>query len=346
MKPFVLEMTPAELAALIAKWGESSYRAGQLSNWVYRGLVNDFEEMTDLPVSLRQRLASEVGLGGLSLVGVRSSPDGLTRKWLFELPDGVRIETVLMCYDKRRTVCVSTQAGCAMGCVFCATGHMGLARNLSSGEIVEQVRFAARALKDDEDHSRVTNVVFMGMGEPFANYVSTMKAITSLTDPDRFEMGARRITVSTVGLVPGIDRFAGEGTQVNLSVSLHAASDTLRSRIVPVSRKYPLADLFRSVEGYIEKTNRRVTFEWAMISGVNDSREEAVNLAALVRGLLCHINLIPVNPVDDYSHSASSQRSVDGFRSVLEKAGIPTTVRLRRGLDIGAGCGQLCARER
>ncbi len=342
---YLLDLTPSELEGLLTEWGEPAYRSKQVSRWLYKGLARSFDEMTDISSPLRARLSKETTLSNLVPIRELKSSDRYTRKWLFVLPDDTRVETVLMSYEKRRTACISTQVGCGMGCVFCATGRMGLTRNLSAGEIVEQVTFVARELISSGHGAPLTNVVFMGMGEPFANYVNTITAIRCLISPDSFDMGARRITVSTVGLVPAIDKFGREGFQVNLSVSLHAAIDDLRSRLMPVNDQYPLGELIRSVEDYIDKTNRRVTFEWALIKGVNDTVEEAKALVSLVRGLLCHVNLIPVNPVEGYPGQASPHRAVDAFRSELEKAGIPSTVRLRRGIDIEAGCGQLFAGE-
>jgi 23S rRNA (adenine2503-C2)-methyltransferase len=341
----LLDLTPSELEGLLTEWGEPAYRSKQITRWLYKGLARSFDEMTDLSTSLRARLSKETTLCNLVPIRELESSDRHTRKWLFALPDETRVETVLMSYEKRQTACISTQVGCGMGCVFCATGRMGLKRNLSAGEIIEQVTFVARELIFSEPGAQLTNVVIMGMGEPFANYVNTMTAIRCLISRDGFDMGARRITVSTVGLVPAIDKFGREGFQVNLSVSLHAATDDLRSRLVPVNGQYPLNELIRSVEDYIDRTHRRVTFEWALIKGVNDTVEEAKALVSLVRDLLCHVNLIPVNPVEGYPGQSPPRRAVEAFRSELEKAGIPSTVRLRRGIDIEAGCGQLFAGE-
>ena len=258
---------------------------------------------------------------------------------MFELPDERQIETVLMGYESRRTTCISTQAGCAMGCVFCATGQMGFRRHLSAGEIVEQVLWFARELKAADDH--LTNIVVMGMGEPFHNYDATMEAVDRLNDPRGFNFGARRITISTVGLVPMIERFAAEKRQVNLAVSLHAATDDLRAELLPINRKYPLAVLFAAVRRYYAETHRRVTFEWALIEGKNDTPEQARALASWVKGLPCHVNVIPLNPTRDYAGQATTRERAAAFKAALESYGIPCTIRVRRGIDINAGCGQL-----
>jgi 23S rRNA (adenine2503-C2)-methyltransferase len=244
-----------------------------------------------------------------------------------------------MRYEKRNTLCISTQAGCAMGCVFCATGQMGFKRHLSSGEIVAQVMYYARLLH--EQNERVTNVVLMGMGEPFHNYDNTMAAIDRLNDESGFNFGARRFTISTVGLVPFIRRFADETRQVNLAVSLHAADDETRGAMMPVNKKYPIAEVIEASKYYVHKTGRRITFEWALIYGVNDSPETARKLAALLKGMICHVNAIPLNPTTGYEGKATDRQRAEKFKETLEQAGVPCTIRMRRGIDIAAGCGQL-----
>ena len=295
--------------------------------------------MSSLPQRLRERLAEETTVNPLSPVAILDSTDGYTRKALFALPDGRQIEAVLMRYDTRQTLCISTQAGCAMACPFCATGQMGFMRNLSAGEIVAQVLHYARLLSREE--KEVTNIVFMGMGEPLANYAETWRAIRRLNDPAGFNLGARRMTVSTVGLVPAIRQMSKEAEQVGLAVSLHAPTDELRNVIVPINRRYPLAMLLKGVRDYIATTRRRVTFEYALMDGLNDSDPQADQFAALVQELLCHVNLIPLNPTPDSPWSGSPDERVYAFRDRLLAAGVPTTVRLRRGIDIAAGCGQL-----
>ncbi len=345
MKQFLLDMSHEELENLFFAWHEPSYRVDQVSKWIYKNLASSFEEMSDLPAGLRKRLDGETSLSQLQAVEELLSRDGFTRKWVLSLPDETQIETVLMRYDRRQTACISTQAGCGMRCLFCATGLMGIKHSLSAGQIVEQVLFIARKLVSAAKPSHLSNIVIMGMGEPFANYENTIKAIRNLVDPKGFGIGARRITLSTVGLVPGIERFAGEGLQVNLSISLHAATDDLRSKLVPVNKRYKLEDLMRSVRNYIDSTNRRVTFEWVLIHGMNDSVEDARALVSLVQGMLCHVNLIPINPVKGLSLEVSPRHAIEAFQRELNQAGIPNTVRMRRGQDIQAGCGQLCTEE-
>jgi len=385
----LLDLSYEDLVGLLAEWGQPRYRADQIWDWVYRKLATDARQMSNLPGELRARLAALTVIDPLERLLEQRSADGQTIKWLFRLPaldapvaEAATIETVLMFYDEagiaardRRTVCISTQAGCAMGCAFCATGQGGLARNLTAGEIVAQVLAAARWLRDaggqrpgegDGASSlastsgagsarRLTHVVVMGMGEPFANFEALWEALRRITDPRGFGLGARHITVSTVGLPQGIRRMTEEplhpsvsAGQINLAISLHAPNDTLRSQLVPVNRRYPIAALMAAVQDYIARTNRRVTFEYALIDGVNDAPELARELAGLLRPLraatgavLCHVNLIPLNPVPHSSYCPSPPPRVAAFQAILEKAGIPTTVRSRRGLDIDAGCGQL-----
>ncbi len=337
--PSIFDLSPSDLAAFVAAQKQPAYRAAQIWNALYRELAAEAKALTTIPSALRGALASAFAFTQLSAVKEARSSDKQTRKVLFELPDGKRIETVLMGYEQRRTLCISTQAGCAMGCVFCATGQMGFKRHLSAGEIVEQVLWFARELKRRDD--RLTNIVVMGMGEPFHNYDATLAAIDRLNDPAGFNFGARRVTISTVGLVPMIERFAEERRQVNLAVSLHAATDALRSELLPINKKYPLAALFAAVRKYFETTRRRVTFEWALIEGKNDSPEQARELARLAEGILCHVNVIPLNPTRDYAGQASTRERAAAFKAMLEGHGVPCTIRVRRGIDIAAGCGQL-----
>lgn len=337
--PSLLDLSLLQLKSLIAAWGEPAYRAEQIESWLYQRYVTDVAQMTSLPKRLRQRLAEETTVDPLAPVIILDSADGYTRKALFALPDGRQVEAVLMRYDKRQTLCISTQAGCAMACPFCATGQMGFMRNLTAAEIVAQVLYYARLLTEEE--KQVTNLVFMGMGEPLANYGETWRAIRRLNDPHGFNLGARRMTLSTVGLVPAIRRMSKEPEQVGLAVSLHAPTDELRDVIVPVNRRYPLAMLMQSIRDYLAATHRRVTFEYALMDQVNDSDKQADQFAALVEGLLCHINLIPLNPTPDSPWSGSPDERVYAFRDRLIAAGLSTTVRLRRGIDIAAGCGQL-----
>jgi 23S rRNA (adenine2503-C2)-methyltransferase len=349
------DLTYAQLAGLLADWGEPRFRTDQIWRWLYRSLANDFTAMANLPAQLRTRLAAETDLVQLVPLAEQESPTGQTHKVLFRLGDGNTIESVLMRYHDRRTACISTQVGCGMGCTFCATGQGGLSRNLSAGEIVAQLLHFARAIRQVEiaqataqgtmaslgEHP-VTNVVLMGMGEPLANYAPTLQAIETLTDAHGYNLGARQITLSTVGLVPGIRRLAATGLPITLAVSLHAAENELRNQILPLNRRYPLEELMAAVRDYVDKSGRRVTIEYALIDTVNDAPHQ---LAALLRNLQCHVNLIPLNPTPDSSLRPSSRERVNAFRDVLVGLGISTTVRMRRGIDIEAGCGQLRQRQ-
>jgi len=335
----LLNLNRTELADYLAALGQPAYRAEQVWQWLYRRHADSFAGMSNLPKSLRVRLAEEADIAPLRPLAVQESSDGQTAKTLFALPDGAEIEAVLMRYASRRTLCISTQVGCAMDCPFCATGQMGFRRNLSAGEIVAQVLHYARRL--DQTGERVTNIVFMGMGEPLANYAATWEAVRRLNDPAGFGLGARHITISTVGLIPAIRQMMKEPEQVGLAVSLHAPTDALRDVLVPVNRRYPLAMLMQACRDYVAATGRRITFEYALMDGINDGDDHADRLAALVKGLLCHVNLIPLNPTPDSPYSGSPDARVRAFRDRLQAAGIPTTVRLRRGVDIQAGCGQL-----
>jgi 23S rRNA (adenine2503-C2)-methyltransferase len=337
----IFDLSFDELSALTAEWEQPAFRAKQIWGWVYQRLAPSFAAMTDLPKPLRQKLESELAFGALMPVVDLHSHDKTTHKILFKLADNRQIETVLMRYSDRNTTCISTQAGCAMGCVFCATGQMGFDRHLSAGEIVEQVLWFARDLK--KEGKNLTNIVIMGMGEPFHNYDATLAAVDRLQDPNGFGFGGRRITISTVGLVPMIERFAAEKRQVNLAVSLHASTDEVRSNLLPINKKYPLKVLLEACHNYVEQTGRRITFEWALIQGKNDTPEQAHALARLLNRpkLNCHVNVIPLNPTNDYAGAASTRERVSDFKRILEEHGIPCTVRVRRGIDINAGCGQL-----
>jgi 23S rRNA (adenine2503-C2)-methyltransferase len=338
-KTLIYDLDLTALQQLIVSWGEPAYRAKQIWQGVYRNLWSEPAQFTNLSANLRARLDQEFSFSALQPTILLQSTDGETAKTLFKLPDDQAIEAVMMHYEARRTLCISTQAGCAMGCVFCATGQMGFKRHLSSGEIIEQVLYYARQLK--EKGETVTNVVIMGMGEPFHNYENTLQAIDILNHPDGLNLGARRFTISTVGLIPMIRRFAAEGRQINLAISLHAADDTMRSSLLPINRKYPIADLIVACRDYVAMTSRRITFEWALIRDVNDTPEVAQKLAGLLKGLLCHVNVIPLNPTRKYPGQATSRDRAAAFCAVLEASGIPATVRIRRGIDIQAGCGQL-----
>ena len=351
-------LTYQQLSDLLAAWGEPRFRAEQVWRWLYSSVVGEFELMGNLPRALRQRLAAETDLHLLIPLAEQVSTSGQTRKVLFRLRDGNTIESVLMEYHDRRTACISTQVGCGMGCTFCATGQGGLARNLSAGEIVAQVIHFAREIREAQIQAvanaetrpsafghPVTNIVLMGMGEPLANWASTWQAIETLTDVRGYKLGARRITLSTVGLVPGIRRLTEQGLPVNLAVSLHAPDDELRNQLVPANLRYPLGEVIAAVDEYIQRTGRRVTFEYALIDGVNDAIQQARALAARLEGLLCHVNVIPLNPTPGSTLQPSSRERVDAFRDALEAGGVQTTVRMRRGIGIEAGCGQLRQRR-
>jgi len=361
MTQLIYELDIKALTNLLKEWNEPAYRAKQIWQGLYQHLYDSPEQFTNIPKSLREQLAEHVTFLPFTVKIYQDSSDGFTRKTLFELPDKNLIEAVLMRYGdpadnpqitaaaphsenlrgakNRRTLCISTQAGCAMGCVFCATGQMGFKRHLSSGEIVAQVMYYARMLKDVNES--VTNIVLMGMGEPFHNYDNTMAAIDRLNDADGYNFGARRFTISTVGLVPQIRRFADERRQVNLAISLHAADDESRVSMLPINKKYKIADVIDACRYYVAQTHRRITFEWALINGVNDSPEVAKKLASRLKGLMCHVNAIPLNPTTGYAGIATDRQRAILFKEVLEQAGIPCTIRMRRGIDIQAGCGQL-----
>jgi 23S rRNA (adenine2503-C2)-methyltransferase len=342
IKTTILDLGLDDLREKINSWGLPEFRSLQIWRGLYINLWDDFSTFSDLPGDLRQKLTDNFALNSLTPLQEYRSHDHQTTKILFELKDGKTIESVQMDYDRRRTLCISTQVGCAMGCVFCATGQMGFQRNLTSGEIIEQVLYFARRLK--QDNKQVTNIVIMGMGEPFLNYDSTMKAIDTLNHPQGYSLGARHFTISTVGIIPSIKRFTQEKRQVNLAISLHAANDTARSKLLPVNKKYPIATLIDACREYVEYTGRRLTFEWALIDQVNDSIENARELASLLRGLLCHVNIIRLNPTNKYPGKGANNQQADEFRAELERMGIPCTIRLRRGIDINAGCGQLATR--
>jgi 23S rRNA (adenine2503-C2)-methyltransferase len=319
------------------------YRAQQLWQGIYSHLLGSPYAITNLPMDLRERLDQRYAFEAFELREKVESTDGGTQKFLLALRDGATIEAVLMRYQRRRTACISTQVGCAMACVFCATGQMGFRRNLTRGEIAAQVLFIGQLLAQEGD--RLTNVVLMGMGEPFHNYDESLAAIDLLNDPDGFNFGARRFTISTVGIVPMIDRFTTENRQVNLAISLHAATNPLRDQLLPINRRYPLDALKAACHRYVSATHRRITFEWALIEGFNDQLEQASALAQWLYGINSHVNLIPLNPTHGYSGDPTSRERAEAFQHVLQEAGISCTIRMRRGIDIQAGCGQLATKS-
>ena len=339
-QPSLYDLTPDAVEALVAELGLPKFRAAQVLQALYR----DFDfELRQLPASSREQMAGRFASPASEVRRVVSE-DGNTTKVLLRLNDGTLIETVLMQYPEsgekhpRSTVCVSTQAGCAMGCVFCATGQMGFERNLLAGEVVAQVIHIAKLLKARGEH--VTNIVFMGMGEPLANYNETVKAVKLLTDPAAFGLGQRHITISTVGIIRGIDRLAEENLQVGLAISLHAPNEELRQHLVPTAGPSSVADIIAAARRYFRATGRRVTFEYALIRGENDSPEVARELATLLEGTPTHVNLIPVNPTAG-GFGRPARREVLEFERILREAGVNCTVRVEKGSEISAACGQL-----
>jgi len=334
---------------LLTTAGEAAFRADQAQQWFWRQLAPSFRAMRTLPPSARRRLEASYAFSSVAPRLKRVADGGQTAKYLFTLQDGRTIETVVMHYDAtarsraRTTICVSSQVGCPIGCSFCATGQSGFDRNLSEAEIVDQFLMASRDL--GEGQRSLTNVVFMGMGEPMNNYPAVVGAIRRWARPDTLNFSPRRVTVSTIGLVPFIERLTAEGLPVNLAISLHAPDDELRSRMIPVNRKYPIAAITAAARAHAERTGRRVSYEYVMLSGVNDSIEQAGRLARVVKHRLSHVNLIPMNPIDGSPLSPPSKSHTQAFQSVLQAAGISTTIRATRGLDIDAACGQLRARE-
>jgi len=342
-KPIIFNLDLPDLQKLVLELNEPVYRSTQLWQGLYQNYWQSPIEFTTLPLHFKNLIFEILSFTSLKPIRSITSGDRGTVKTLFQLQDGNTIESVLMLYNKRNTLCISTQAGCGMGCVFCATGQMGYKRNLTSGEIVEQVLFFARLLRDR--NALVTNVVIMGMGEPFNNYDATLSAIDRLNDADGFNLGARRFTISTVGIIPKIIQFADEKRQINLAISLHSGRNELRSSLLPINNKYPVEELINACRYYVDQTRRRISFEWALIDGVNDSPRDAAQLAILVKGLLCHVNVIPLNPTQKYKGQPPGYQKVEDFCAELTKAGVPSTIRLRRGIEIQAGCGQLASNE-
>ena len=360
--PSILDLSHEDLIKEFIDRGDKKYRADQVWRSLYKDGVRDFGEITTLSKPLRKSLDTQFTISPLSVETSLTSSDSSTTKKLFKLHDGELIETVLMRYEpdghrkNRKTVCVSTQAGCALGCTFCATGQQGFRRNLRVSEIVDQViemDIIARGEDQEEielgkrtkgELQGVTNVVFMGMGEPLANYNNTLNAIRVLNDGQGLSIGARHITVSTVGLIPEIEKLAKEDIQVNLAVSLHAPDDATRSETMPINKRYPVADLIESCKNYVRRTNRRIFFEYVLLKNQNDSVTQSHKLGVLLRGLLCHVNLIPVNPTSNGPYERTDLGNAKEFQVGLQEFGIPSTVRMEKGIDINAGCGQLRAR--
>jgi len=343
-KPILYDQTSEMLQETLRELGQPTFRLKQLEEGLYQHHYLKIEEFTTLPKSLLEALEDRFALLPLEVSREIVARDKQTEKFLFKLLDDHHIETVLMHYEGRHTVCISTQVGCPMGCVFCATGQMGYTRNLTAGEILGQIIFCMRRLEDEG--TSLTNVVYMGMGEPFLNYDEVMASIARLTDQKGLNFGARRITISTVGILPRIKQFTEAKSQVNLALSLHAPNDTLRSTLIPSNEFYPLHALVEASKKYTDYTHRRVLIEYALIDGVNDSLTQADELASLLHGMLCLVNLIALNPAEGGSLKGSSRETVEAFRDRLMKRGIQTTIRLKRGIEIKAGCGQLATLQK
>ncbi|MDR6227239.1 23S rRNA (adenine(2503)-C(2))-methyltransferase RlmN [Desmospora profundinema] len=342
MKPFVYDRIHTEWKEWMEEQGEPAFRADQVMDWLYRKRVPRFDEWSNLSHGLRERLADSFNLHALETITSQQSADG-TVKFLFQLHDGHAIETVIMRHQYGNSVCVTTQVGCRIGCTFCASTLGGLKRNLTAGEIVAQVVEAQRYL--DQAGERVRSVVIMGIGEPFENYDATVRFIRIINDPLGLKIGQRHITVSTSGIVPSIHRFADEGLQVGLAISLHAPNQELRKRLMPVSRRYPLEELLEACHGYEEKTGRRLTYEYALIGGKNDQPEHAHELGQLLTGSGSLVNLIPVNYVPERNYTRTPRNQIFRFQRILESYQVKATVRREHGSDIDAACGQLRAKH-
>ena len=353
MNDSITDLSIEKLEKLVVSLGEPAYRSKQLLTWVYQKLATSYDEMTDLPIAFRQKMAERIKLHNLTpLKEIKSSDD--TVKILFQLSDGRTIESALMLYAAgegrpRTTVCLSTQAGCAIGCPFCATGQQGFERNLTPGEMIDQALYFARQMKDGkwgrgETQSRISNIVFMGMGEPLANYEAFWQAVEMLNSPRAFGLGARNITISTSGLVPQIKRLSQEKLQIGLAISLHASDNALRNKLVPINKKYSVEELILACREYGEKTGRRISFEYVLFKGINDSFAQAHSLAEKLSGLNCHVNLIPANLTAEGKYQPPSYQVILAFEEELRRLGINCTLRQSRGQDIDAGCGQLRSR--
>lgn len=323
---------------------QPGFRAKQIWEGVYQHLFSSWQDFTNLPKDLRQFLENRYALESLNVLDGSNARDDQSTKYLYALQDGNYVESVILRSGDRVTVCISTQSGCPVGCVFCATGKFGFFRDLTSGEIVEQVVHLSRLLQ--KHGQSITNIVLMGMGEPFLNYEATLEAVKRFNDNSGLNIGARRITISTIGIPDKILKFAQEGLQVNLAVSLHAPNDTLRRELVPVAARIPIANIMQACRQYIKATNRRVTFEYVMIAGVNDKPQHAEELAALLNGMLCHVNLIGLNPTAHYAGQTPGYQAMKAFGNILLTHNIPTSIRNSQGADIQAACGQLAGRMR
>jgi 23S rRNA (adenine2503-C2)-methyltransferase len=323
---------------------QPGFRAKQIWQGVYQLQHSSWQDFTNIPKELRVFLESRYSLGSLKILDETSALDQQSTKYLFSLSDGNFVESVILRNSDRITLCISTQSGCPVGCVFCATGRFGFFRDLTSGEIVEQVIHLSRLLSQQGEH--ITNIVLMGMGEPFLNFDATLDAVKRFNDNSGMNIGARRITISTIGIPDKILRFAQEGLQVNLAVSLHAPNDALRRELVPVAARIQISELMQACHQYIKATNRRITFEYVLINGVNDQPQQAEELAALLSGMLCHVNLIGLNPTAHYPGRTPSHQTMNAFGHILLSHNIPTSIRNSQGSDIQAACGQLAGKMR
>ncbi len=359
------DLTRPELFGLASSWGFPTVHAAKLWAYVYLAGVEKWSAMPELPARFRTKAEASLVFGRHETTAETHSSDGFTRKYLLALADGRKIETVLMRFTGRVTACISSQAGCAMGCVFCATGQMGFIRHLTAGEIVAQAMHVDAALRETtsadsvqpaladasspsphDRHERLRNIVLMGMGEPLHNYEAVMKAVDILRDNNGLALGAKKITLSTVGVIPGIIRLADEARPINLAVSLHGATQEERAALVPVAKKWPLDELMDACRYYIEKLDRRIFYEWTLIEGKNDTPENAHAVGRLLKGQNAQVNLIPLNPTDGYNGEPTGRDAAKNFQQILAGYGLPCTVRQRRGIDIAAGCGQLAVAKR
>lgn len=342
-KPSLYSLTYAELEQWLIEAGEKSFRVKQLYDWMYVKRVTSFDDMTNVSKPLREKLDAAFQLTTLKELVRQESQDG-TIKFLFELQDGYSIETVLMRHEYGNSVCVTTQVGCRIGCTFCASTLGGLKRNLEAGEITAQVLDVQRAL--DASGERVDSIVVMGIGEPFDNYDELMRFLRTVNHDDGLNIGSRHITVSTSGIVPKIYKFADEGMRINFAISLHAPTTEIRTRLMPINRAYNLDKLMEAVNYYTEKSGRRITFEYGLFGGVNDTEEHAHQLADLLKGVKCHVNLIPVNHVLERDYVRTPRKQIFAFEKVLKDRKVNVTIRREQGSDIDAACGQLRAKER
>ena len=336
-KVSIKDLSKGELEVILAELGEKRYRARQIFRWLYKAGVKSFDEMTDIPHGFREKLKTKFHITGFTLLDSRSSLSDGTTKYLFKLEDANTIESVFIPEGKRNTICLSSQVGCKFGCSFCASAPFGFVRNLKASEILDQVI----SVRSRNRASPITNLVFMGIGEPLDNYDNVLNAVRMLNDKDAFNIGARRITISTCGIIPGMERLKKESLQIELSVSLHSADDRKRTGLVPINKIYPLADLMRACRGYIDQTNRIITFEYVLLKGMNSSKYDALKLARLLKGMKCKVNTISYNQVRAKGYEAPPGSNIKIFLETLKKHSIHVMHRKSKGEDIDAGCGQL-----